>query len=287
MTTILPARRFSALTAVLVTALLAGCATQPSQQEYAEYEAVLRAMGDLRTDRAPPDAPFTNEDLIRNFERIALRREVNIEASGSESNAKAVPLRRWEQPVLYSVVGQGVTAADNLMIDRFMARIAALTGRPVLRSDRDANLEIYVTVPEEREEISRLLRRRHPGLGASFDTWRHSRRIVCAATNLIAAEAEQGYLFGLVIVGDEVRGLLRESCFHEEITQALGLGNDHPEVRPSIFNDDEEFALLTEHDEWLVRILYDNRLQPGMTEEEALPIVRQIVADLRPEGVSQ
>ncbi|MEL6775220.1 MAG: DUF2927 domain-containing protein, partial [Pseudomonadota bacterium] len=71
---------------------------------------------------------------------------------------------------------------------------------------------------------------------------------------------------------------------HEEITQVLGLGNDHPEVRPSIFNDDEEFALLTEHDEWLVRLLYHDRLRPGMTEDEALPIVREVIGQLRPEG---
>ena len=66
--------------------------------------------------------------------------------------------------------------------------------------------------------------------------------------------------------------------------QALGLGNDHSEVRPSIFNDDEEFALLTRHDEYLLRILYDPRLKSGMTAEEAVPIVRQIIREMRPES---
>jgi hypothetical protein len=51
-------------------------------------------------------------------------------------------------------------------------------------------------------------------------------------------------------------------------------------VRPSIFNDDGEFALLTEHDEHLLRILYDPRLKPGMTAEEAMPLVRRIVAGI-------
>ncbi len=56
--------------------------------------------------------------------------------------------------------------------------------------------------------------------------------------------------------------------------------SDSPTARPSIFNDDEEFALLTRHDELLLRILYDRRLQPGMTKAQAVPIVRQIAAEL-------
>ena len=43
----------------------------------------------------------------------------------------------------------------------------------------------------------------------------------------------------------------------------MGLPNDSPEARPSLFNDDLEFALLTEHDAILLRMLYDPRLRPG------------------------
>jgi hypothetical protein len=67
---------------------------------------------------------------------------------------------------------------------------------------------------------------------------------------------------------------------HEEIAQGLGLPNDSPAARPSIFNDDEEFALLTRHDELLLRILYDERLSPGMEPDEARPIVRRIAEEL-------
>ncbi|WP_372802367.1 DUF2927 domain-containing protein, partial [Paracoccus seriniphilus] len=45
-------------------------------------------------------------------------------------------------------------------------------------------------------------------------------------------------------------------------------------------NDDEEFALLTRHDELLLQILYDPRLRPGMTAAEATPIVRSIATEL-------
>jgi hypothetical protein len=59
----------------------------------------------------------------------------------------------------------------------------------------------------------------------------------------------------------------------------MGLSNDSPQARPSVFNDDEEFGLLTTHDEELLRILYDRRLRPGMSQGEAMPIVQTIIAE--------
>jgi hypothetical protein len=77
---------------------------------------------------------------------------------------------------------------------------------------------------------------------------------------------------------------MRRECFHEEIAQGLGLINDSPRARPSIFNDTKEFALLTRQDELMLRILYDARLKPGMTLAEAAPIVEVIAAELMAPG---
>jgi hypothetical protein len=82
------------------------------------------------------------------------------------------------------------------------------------------------------------------------------------------------------VIRAEHPDLLRLSCLHEEVAQGLGLANDSPTARPSIFNDDEEFALLTRHDELLLRILYDARLRPGMQSREAAPIARAIAEEL-------
>src|SRR6056297_2675042 len=71
--------------------------------------------------------------------------------------------------------------------------------------------------------------------------------------------------------------LMRSSCVHEELAQGLGLADDSPAARPSIFNDDDEFALLTTHDEELLRLLYSPDLKPGMTPDEARPIIRRLL----------
>lgn len=262
--------------------VLAGCAGQPSSRTYLDYERALTDLGDLRTDTAPTDAPFTNDDLVRNFSRIALRHEIDIEEAGSEGNSAPNALQRWEGPIRWGLYGRGAAPGDHAEIDRFLGRISDITGLEAVEVDRDVNLMILITDPAERPAFSAALRRLYPALADGFDTWRASERVVCMASNLFSAMDTDVIVFGMVVIGSEVTGLLRRSCLHEEIAQALGLGNDHPDVRPSIFNDDEEFALLTEHDEWLLRILYDDRLAPGMTEDEAMPVVREIVEELRP-----
>ncbi|MEM6973558.1 MAG: DUF2927 domain-containing protein [Pseudomonadota bacterium] len=271
--------------ALAAVAMLTACATPRERIDWVAYEASLRSIGDLRTETAPVDAPFSNDDLVRNFARIALRHEADIRQAGSDSNARPNPLQRWEGPIRYSLLGEGATAEDLDEIDTLMARVGALTGLEVSPTSIGSNLIVLITKPGERRGIQAVLSEHHPALGQSFALWRDNPEIVCAATNLIAERNRHEIIFGVIMIGDEVRGLLRQSCLHEEIIQALGLGNDHPAVRPSIFNDDEEFALLTLHDEWLVRLLYDRRLRLGMTEREAVPVLRRILPGLRPDTV--
>jgi hypothetical protein len=100
------------------------------------------------------------------------------------------------------------------------------------------------------------------------------------------SNASSAYRQAIALVRTEHPDLTRQACIHEELAQGLGLANDDPNARPSIFNDDEEFALLTNHDELLLKILYDPRLTPGMTADEARPIVQSLAQELVDGGPS-
>ncbi len=248
------------------------------------YEAALAAGGNLRTEIDPADAPFSNDDLLTNFRRIALHHEADIERDGSEENSVPNRLGRWEQDINYRLVGSGVTPETEVEVREFARRLEDLTGRTFKPAETDINFLILITEPGERPQVAEMLGEVMPALGRSFDRWRSSQALICVATNLYRNASDDRIVFGMVTMGSELGPLMRSSCLQEELVQALGLGNDHAEVRPSMFNDDEEFALMTEHDEYLLRILYDPRLKSGMTAEQAMPIVREIIADLRPEG---
>ena len=110
---------------------------------------------------------------------------------------------------------------------------------------------------------------------------RNSRPVTYWAGAAVAAgDNPNGYPAAIAVIRAENPGLLRLSCVHEELAQGLGLANDYPAARPSIFNDDDEFALLTEQDELMLKMLYDPRLRPGMTAKEVNPRTRIIAREL-------
>jgi hypothetical protein len=74
------------------------------------------------------------------------------------------------------------------------------------------------------------------------------------------------------------------SCVIEELTQVIGLPNDSFDIVPSIFNDDDMYQDLTWQDELFLRVLYDERIEPGMSRGSFATAARQIIGELRPEN---
>ena len=68
----------------------------------------------------------------------------------------------------------------------------------------------------------------------------------------------------------------------EEFAQLLGPMNDTALIHQSLFNDQTNgiVSWLTWYDAILLRTLYDERLQPGMPKDEAMPIARRIIRSL-------
>lgn len=253
---------------------------------YRQLQASLLAQGLLRTDGGGPDTPYTDAMLARNFERIALYDEYvptggRLVAAETESR-----LRRWSRPVRMKVefgdtVPREQRVRDTNSVRSFAARLSRITGLPITVGAEPANFHVLILNEDDRRRAGPRLRALVPGIAeSSVDAFlTEDRSTLC----LVLAFSEGGrptYSRAVAMIRGEHPDLLRLSCIHEELAQGLGLANDSPAARPSIFNDDEEFGLLTSHDEDLLRILYDPRLRPGMTAEEARPIVRRIAAEL-------
>jgi hypothetical protein len=253
---------------------------------YARVESDLRARGFLRTDPGGADAPFDAATLARNFERIAFFSEFDTRGGRLFARQTSSPLHRWEAPVRMSVqVGTGVPPTqaqrDRTRVASFAARLGRITGHPVRVTNDGANFHVLIVTDAERRALGPTLARLAPGvspavISAVTDL---SRSNYCLVLALDGARTG-AYTAAVAVIRAELPDLLRLSCIHEELAQGMGLANDHPLARPSIFNDDEEFALLTRHDELLLRMLYDPRLRPGMTVAQARPIFTQIAAEL-------
>lgn len=261
-------------------------ASQTQRDFYARAERRLLSEGRLRRDRNPADIPLDAEMLARNFIQIALRDEYTRRDGALVPEARPAPLRRWQAPVrLQPEFGASTDLAQQRAwraeIAQFASRLASASRHPVQLSADQGNFIILVVTEDERRAIGPRLSQLIPGIPP--EDVAILRGLPPAITCTVFAYSEAGspvYSRAVAVIRAELPRLLRSSCIEEELAQGMGLANDSPAARPSIFNDDEEFALLTRHDELLLRILYDSRLRPGMTEDEALPIVRQIAVEL-------
>ncbi|MAS45590.1 MAG: hypothetical protein CML46_21260 [Rhodobacteraceae bacterium] len=275
------ARRAVAAAGLAGLALLAGCA-DTTDARYARTLANYQAAGLMRTDIDPPDAPFGNADLIRDFERIAFHMEFES-ATSLVSRATAVELVKWRGPIRWKVTGDGVREQDLEAYRDLTARISRLTGLEFQEVGSDPDIFILIASGRVRDQfVAQMLRNGGGGRISLIEEWARNDVFPCVGQVGRSKIDGRWKNQATIAIKDELRGVLRLSCIHEELVQTLGLLNDDPDARPSIFNDDQEFALLTRHDEYLLRILYDPRLRAGMTAEEGMPIVREIVAEIGP-----
>lgn len=253
---------------------------------YAQVQQALLSQGLLRTDGGGTDTPYTDRMLAETFIQIALHDEYQPGTGGLVASGKSSTLRRWEAPVRVGLrfgasVPAEVQATDRARVASYLARLAQVTGHSIRLDDSNPNFYLHIVNEDERRALGPALLAAMPGLGAA-DVAGMTQMPPTTYCAVLAQSRGQGGIYSraFAVVRAEHPDLLRLSCIHEEVAQGLGLPNDSPRARPSIFNDDEEFALLTRMDEAMLRILYNPALRPGMTETEARPIIFDLAAKL-------
>lgn len=244
------------------------------------------ADGLLRTDPRPADVPFGARDLEDVFVRVALHDEYTFVGDRLIEQKTPAPLRRWRGPVRMRLhfgesVPEPMQRADTQLVSQFASRLGALTNHPVSVTQGSANFHVLVLDEAERRAIGPQLRRLIPGIDQTTqDVVTNLPRSVSCLVLAFSRSGTDIYTDAVAVIRAELPDLSRMACYHEELAQGMGLPNDSPRARPSLFNDAAEFAVLTAMDEYLLRMLYDPRLRPGMREPEARPILRRIASDV-------
>ncbi|ABV94526.1 hypothetical protein Dshi_2793 [Dinoroseobacter shibae DFL 12 = DSM 16493] len=254
---------------------------------YARFQQRQLTAGLMRTDGGGPDTPYNARQLAENFERIALFDEYTLRAGRFVAEQSESRLRRWAGPVRVQAIFGPATpperkAQDSAALRDYTRRLARLTGADIRTSTGGGNYHVLFLNVDELRAAGPLLRELIPQIDDATlrDITTLDRFTFCSVYAISTRAEPYTYTTAVAIIRSEHPDLMRLSCIHEEIAQGLGLANDSPDARPSIFNDDDEFALLTSHDERLLQMLYDPRLTPGLTPEEARPLVRQIASEV-------
>lgn len=252
---------------------------------YARVQADLQVQGLLRTDGGGPDTPYTPAMLARNFERIAFFDEYSGGGLGA-ANGQAGRLKRWDGPVRFSVeFGSHLSASEQARylsaVKSYAARLARSASHPIGVSPSSGNFHVLIMSEDDRALVQTRVRQLVPRIDPQalrlFSDL--PRSIHCLVVAFSGGQGSYSYTQAVALIRAEHPDLMLRSCIHEELAQGLGLANDSPAARPSIFNDDDEFALLTTHDAHLLGMLYDRRMRTGMSLPEARPIIRQMAEE--------
>lgn len=282
------ARRAAGVLALgAVLAGLAGCATSSVEQQrtetiYAQYAARMAERGRFREEFRPTDVIYTNAQLVRHFDKVVFLPEIaNDRFRQIEPETRT--LAKWAHPIRYSF-DRKPELLDIATVARVLADFQNYSGLDIApaRAPEEPNLVIYVLDTAER---AALLNDRDEDAYPSpiLEAWVEELELPCFG--LYRTQTIEGgeILRAAIFVKDELRDPFRRACFVEELSQALGLSNDHDDIRPSIFNDDQEFIALTEHDSYLMRLLYHPRMRAGMPRDEAVGLARELVDGIRQE----
>jgi hypothetical protein len=254
--------------------------------------AFLAAVGTA----ARADEDVSNADLVKAFAGVAL---------GSEYEKRIPRIIKWEKPVNVAVLGKGYPPLFEELVVKQIADLAKETGHPVtlaysetMRREKRlapnvSKIPINVLVFfAPKAELPAMVEKHTKGAFNAADVAKYLQLGFCHgrlqiyksgalkfAYAAVPAEMVTQVQYGNVRVDPKV--FLR-ACVTEEITQLMGLINDVEGLTFSIFSDSSRHVDLTEPDRWMLRMLYDPRLKPGMKADEALPIAAQFLALKRP-----
>jgi hypothetical protein len=70
-------------------------------------------------------------------------------------------------------------------------------------------------------------------------------------------------------------------CAYEELLQSLGPINDTASVPWTMFNDNVSMGYFDVYDQYILNLLYDPRIRPGMTLAEVKALLPEVLADVR------
>jgi hypothetical protein len=266
-------------------------ASAAMRAHFAAVQGTLLSRGLLRTDSGAADAPFSDWQLTENFIRIALFDEFQPGPGGYVQQERESRLRRWQAPVRVALrFGASVPPAQQqdrrASVAAYLARLASITGHPIRLDPVSPNFFVYVVSEDERRALSPQIAAAMPGFSAAeIAAFTAMPQSTYCQVSVLSESASGIYLRAFAVIRAEHPDLMFRACVNEEIAQGLGLPNDSPRARPSVFNDDQEFALLTPMDALMLRILYNPALRPGMTAAEARPIVQMLARAMMGDGV--
>lgn len=224
---------------------------------------------EIASRRAAQRASFSDDDIKDGFFKIAFHAELQFDRRDER-------IRKFDGPIRVFVA-----ARDRP--DR-RAQIAAIVADIRARVD-DLNISVtddphsanFLVSLVPSGEVARTIRA-HYGRG---DAKKIQQTLKPQCLSGIGKDESFRIRRAEAILPNDVGEFSFADCAYEELLQGLGLINDDSSVPWTMFNDDVQMGFFDVYDQYLVNILYDPRVRPGMTKEEVSALLPEILPKVR------
>ena len=224
--------------------------------------------------------------LTELFNSLAFYDEYEPSSGFQPAQATPTALSKWQRPVKINLhfgpsLSPETRVKDTQFLSDYATQLSDITRHPIELTTELGNFHVVVVDEVHRMNMVQNLRKKDVLVPPNIQQviQRMPADIHCMVLTFSARHSPHIHEQALAVIRAEHPPVLKKACFHEEIAQGLGLHNDNPAAHPSIFNDDDEFAFLTNQDALLLRVLYDPRLPAGIKLQEAQPLLKQLIIE--------
>jgi hypothetical protein len=251
------------LFALVTLATIAGAAAWAESEVRTENQSVKIRRSFERTT-------FSDAEIVDGFFKIAFGAELSVAGGSNRVRKFDGPVRVFldnrthasRRPDIVTVISDIRAYVDHLDID--------------LTEDRKA-ANVVVTLVRDRAELLRTMRSFYGRKRAD----EIERRLRPRCLSGFGEDPEHRIRRAEVLLtadGDDFSFL---DCAYEELLQALGPINDDRSVPWTMFNDDVQMGFFDVYDQYILNILYDPRVRPGMTRRQLEALLPDILSEIR------
>jgi hypothetical protein len=253
------ARAVARLACTLIAAIILAPAPTPAQAEPAQ----------IAKNRKAEKKDFTDQQIIDGFFKTVFGAEFHVAGRTDRIRKYDVPVRVYIDSRAKPNRRQQVAA----VIEDIRGKVRNLD-IAVTQNRKEAN--VTVTLVRDRD-LEKTIR--------SFYGRARAKTILQSLEPQCLSGFRKDDFFRIVksdvIIVTDAGDFIFYDCVYEEILQSLGPINDDSSVPWTMFNDDVQMGFFDIYDQYLLNILYDPRIRPGMSADEVRRLLPQILPDVR------
>ena len=252
-------RRSSFLLASVLAMLMLGPMAQPSVS--GELAAVAHRQ---RTEKKD----FTDSEIVEGFLKVAFGAEYHLAG-------RVDRIRKYEVPV--RVFADGARADRRAQIGKIVADIAAKVQHlDIASTENSEGANVLVKLVRDRDLYRTI---------ATFYGGERAKEIKSSLDPQCLSGFRKNEKFEIersdVILTVDNGDFVFLDCAYEELLQSLGPINDTATVPWTMFNDSVSMGYFDVYDQYLLNLLYDPRIKPGMTVQEVRALLPDVLTDVR------